>query len=40
MNGLVYLGQGDEINSTASFASMVPIVGTGLKYGVKGIAKS
>ncbi|WP_299183607.1 hypothetical protein [uncultured Chryseobacterium sp.] len=40
MNGLIYLGRGDNLNAMASFAAMVPLVGTGLKYGVKGAAKT
>ncbi|WP_299183605.1 hypothetical protein [uncultured Chryseobacterium sp.] len=39
MNGLIYLGRGDNLNAMASFAAMVPLVGAGLKYGVKGAAK-
>lgn len=39
VNGLIYLGRGDRINGVASFSAMVPIAGTGLKYGIKGVGK-
>ncbi|OCK50793.1 hypothetical protein BA768_18940 [Chryseobacterium sp. CBo1] len=39
MNGGIYALRGDKINAVANFSAMVPVFGTGLKYGVKGIAK-
>jgi len=40
MNGLLYAGRGQKVNAAASFSAMAPIVGNGLKYGIKGIAKT
>jgi len=40
MNGLLYAGRGQKVNAAASFSAMAPIVGTGLKLGMKGIAKA
>ena len=39
VNGLLYLGRGQNTNATASLAAMIPLVGTGLKYGIKGVGK-
>lgn len=36
-NGLISLGRGDKINAAANFSAMVPVFGTGLKYGIKNI---
>ena len=39
MDGSIYALQGDRVNAIASFAAIVPVGGTALKYGIKGAEK-
>ncbi|WP_283423024.1 DUF6443 domain-containing protein [Chryseobacterium profundimaris] len=40
VNGLIYLGRGQNVNAIASFSAMIPLIGSGAKYGIKGVAKA